>query len=109
MGVVRSRAAVLELFRQHRILVIGDVILDEYLTGDCSRISPEAPVPILSVTSSRLVLGGAANTAANVTSLGAQAVLIGLIGRDGWGRQVADQTASAGITFDPVTTAGTTI
>ena len=58
-----SLARVVSDFTNWRVLVVGDAILDEYLLGDCSRISPEAPVPVLKVTSSRQVLGGAANTA----------------------------------------------
>src|SRR5262249_35915285 len=61
-------------FEGHRVLIIGDAMLDEYLSGDCSRLSPEAPVPVLRVSGSRLVLGGAANSAANVASLGGQPV-----------------------------------
>src|SRR6478752_5540345 len=53
-------------FAQCRVLVLGDAILDEYLLGDCSRISPEAPVPVLRVHAHRQELGGAANTAANI-------------------------------------------
>ena len=75
------------MFRQQRILVLGDVILDEYLLGDCSRLSPEAPVPVISVKNSYTVLGGAANTAANITSLGGKVDLIGLIGRDENGKK----------------------
>ena len=86
-----------------RVLVVGDVMLDEYLTGDCSRISPEAPVPVVSVTASRAVLGGAANTAANITSLGGRAVLVGLVGDDGPGRQLGLSAENAGIEFVPVT------
>src|SRR5437867_1758270 len=52
-------------FPRCRVLVVGDAILDEYLLGDCSRISPEAPVPVLKVHSDKQELGGAANTAAN--------------------------------------------
>ena len=62
-------------FERRRVLVIGDAIVDEYLTGECSRISPEAPVPVLRVHSVRRVLGGAANTAANVVSLLSATVL----------------------------------
>lgn len=69
-------------FRNRRVLVLGDAIVDEYLTGDCSRISPEAPVPVLRVSSRRTVLGGAANTAANVVSLGGRATLICLATED---------------------------
>ena len=65
-----SLANCLAGFRDRRLLVVGDAIVDEYLHGDCSRLSPEAPVPVVRVTSSRRVLGGAANTAANIVSLG---------------------------------------
>src|SRR5213592_5171097 len=74
-------------FKHRRVLVVGDAILDEYLLGDCSRISPEAPVPVLKVNSSRCVLGGAANTAANVVSLGGRATLIALVGDDEGGER----------------------
>ena len=91
-----------ESFSEQRILVIGDVILDEYLSGDCSRISPEAPVPILAVTSSRSVLGGAANTSHNITALGGRSVLIGAIGDDEAGRELTAQARAAGIAFAAV-------
>lgn len=81
-------------FRSRRVLVLGDAILDEYLFGDCSRVSPEAPVPVVNVHSCRRVLGGAANTAANIRSLGGHATLIALIGSDGGGitlRHCADE------------------
>jgi len=51
-------------FRNRRVVVLGDAILDEYLIGDCNRLSPEAPVPVLRVGNARRVLGGAANTVA---------------------------------------------
>ncbi|HUJ63371.1 MAG TPA: D-glycero-beta-D-manno-heptose-7-phosphate kinase [Kofleriaceae bacterium] len=65
-----------------RVLVIGDVMLDEYLTGDVSRISPEAPVPVLEVRHHDYRLGGAANAAANIAALGGAASLVGVTGRD---------------------------
>ena len=65
-----------------RILVVGDVMLDEYISGHASRISPEAPVPVVAVASRRCVPGGAANVAANVRSLGAHVTLGGVTGRD---------------------------
>ncbi len=89
-------------FPGQKILVIGDVMLDEYLSGDCSRISPEAPVPIVTVTSSRTVLGGAANTSHNITALAGHSILIGSVGADEAGRQFAALAASAGIDFVPV-------
>ena len=64
------------------VLVVGDVILDEYLTGRATRISREAPVPVLEYEARRLIAGGAANPAANIARLGSRAVQIGLVGKD---------------------------
>jgi len=84
-------------FKNRRVLVLGDAMLDEYLVGDCSRISPEAPVPVLRVNSARRVLGGAANTAANVVSLGGHATLIALVGNDEGGQTLRRCASDAGI------------
>jgi len=64
------------------ILVIGDIILDKYIYGDSSRISPEAPVPIVLTENTSVVLGGAANVATNLTALGAKVYLMGCVGND---------------------------
>ena len=90
-------AAHVSLFAQKRVLVLGDAMVDEYLHGDCSRISPEAPVPVLRVQSSRRVLGGAANTAANVVSLGGHATLIALVGKDEGGETLRRCASEAGL------------
>lgn len=68
-----------------RILVIGDIMLDEYLVGSVTRISPEAPVPIIEIEEQHLNLGGAANVALNVSNLGCIPVLVGIIGTDAMG------------------------
>ncbi|MEO8407568.1 MAG: D-glycero-beta-D-manno-heptose-7-phosphate kinase [Oxalobacteraceae bacterium] len=65
-----------------RILVVGDVMLDRYWFGDVNRISPEAPVPVVHVAKSEERLGGAANVARNVSALGANAGLLGVVGQD---------------------------
>jgi len=65
-----------------RLMVIGDLILDEYIWGSVSRISPEAPVPILETKSENLTLGGAANVANNLVALGCEVYLVGAIGKD---------------------------
>lgn len=65
-----------------RVLIIGDIMLDEYLLGVVERISPEAPVPVVEVTSNRTNLGGAANVAANIRALGDESILIGTVGAD---------------------------
>ena len=84
-------------FPHRRVLVVGDAILDEYLVGDSSRISPEAPVPVLKVDTSRHVLGGAANTAANIVSLGGHATLIALVGGDEGGHSLRRCARDAGV------------
>lgn len=70
----------LERLSSRRILVVGDVMLDRYMWGRVSRVSPEAPVPVVEVEDEAVRLGGAANVAANVRSLGAEPVLVGLLG-----------------------------
>jgi D-beta-D-heptose 7-phosphate kinase/D-beta-D-heptose 1-phosphate adenosyltransferase len=92
----RLRACV-SLFETQHVLIIGDAIVDEYLYGDCSRISPEAPVPVLRVTGTRQVLGGAANTAANVASLGGKTTLVAFVGQDGGGASLRRCAREAGI------------
>jgi D-beta-D-heptose 7-phosphate kinase/D-beta-D-heptose 1-phosphate adenosyltransferase len=89
--------ACVSTFDQQHVLVLGDAILDEYLYGDCSRISPEAPVPVVRVTGSRQVLGGAANTAANVVSLGGRATLVSFVGHDAGGTTLRQCALDAGI------------
>lgn len=69
-------------FRSARVLVIGDVMLDEYVVGSVSRICPEAPVPVLDIRSRYSSAGGAANVAMNVAGLAATVHLVGLAGRD---------------------------
>ena len=98
-GTLRS---ILDTFPSHKVLVIGDLMLDEYLTGDCSRLSPEAPVPVLAVSASRVVLGGAANTANNIAALGGRVVLLGAVGDDEAGHRLGEHAKQAGIEFAPV-------
>lgn len=65
-----------------RILVLGDVMLDRYVSGSATRLSPEAPIPVLRPSLRRVTLGGAANVALNIATLGGQASLLGVIGDD---------------------------
>lgn len=88
----------LEAVRQARILVVGDVMLDRYWFGEVERISPEAPVPIVRVARREDRLGGAANVARNVTALGAQATLLGVVGQDEAAERVRVLLAEADIT-----------
>jgi D-beta-D-heptose 7-phosphate kinase/D-beta-D-heptose 1-phosphate adenosyltransferase len=68
--------------RDRRIVVYGDVMLDEFVWGDVRRISPEAPVPVVEIKRESVRLGGAANVLANLVALGARARLVGVVGRD---------------------------
>lgn len=72
------------------VAIVGDLILDHYVTGEVERISPEAPVPILRAYSERYVAGGAANVAANVASLGGHATLLGVVGDDSNAQRLRD-------------------
>lgn len=77
-----SLREIIERFPLIRILIIGDAVLDHYIFGDVSRISPEAPVPVVEVKEENFRLGGAANVAANIRSLGGQVDIVSVIGRD---------------------------
>ena len=82
---------------QVRILVVGDVMLDRYWFGDVSRISPEAPVPVVRIEKREARLGGAANVSRNAAALGAQAGLLGIVGNDEAGDEVASLLEGGGI------------
>ncbi len=69
-------------FPQQTVLCVGDLMLDDFVYGDVARISPEAPTPVLAVTKSELMIGGAGNVARNVASLGARCILVAVVGDD---------------------------
>ncbi len=73
---------IIEKFKDLNILVVGDIIIDEYIWGKANRLSPEAPVPVLEVSKYSYVLGGAANVANNIAALGGNAILAGVVGQD---------------------------
>src|SRR3990170_8352856 len=79
---------ILKRFPSCRILVVGDIMMDEYVWGDVGRISPEAPVPVVAVTRDTRALGGAGNVAVNLSGLGAGVVPAGLIGAGPPGREI---------------------
>jgi D-beta-D-heptose 7-phosphate kinase/D-beta-D-heptose 1-phosphate adenosyltransferase len=94
------RERVLELLdamSRQTVLVVGDAMLDIYMVGDVERISPEAPVPVVTVRDRRYLLGGAANVAANVASIGARTILVAAIGDDRRGEQLRTELAASGI------------
>lgn len=77
-----------------RIVVVGDLLLDRYITGSVNRISPEAPVPVLLHAREHATPGGGANVAANAAALGAQVSLIGVVGADGAARTLREKLAA---------------
>lgn len=83
--------------RTNDILVIGDVMLDQYVSGSTDRLSPEAPVPVVKIDSQFSVLGGAANVANNLATLGANVSLLGVVGRDDNARIVNELLEAKGI------------
>ncbi len=87
---------IVRAFAGKRVLIVGDVMLDEYVWGNVRRISPEAPVPVLDFTHRTRQPGGAANTAANVLSLGGRALLGGAVGDDEQGTLLLDLLRVAG-------------
>ena len=84
-------------FKNQNVMVIGDIIVDEYIWGEVNRISPEAPVPVFEKTSEKTGCGGAANVAQNIASLGANVDLIGVIGKDRDGERIVQMLNSLGI------------
>ncbi len=84
-------------FANTHLLVIGDVMLDRYWHGDTSRISPEAPVPVVHITQQEEGPGGAGNVAINVSTLGSRVTLIGVVGRDGPADQLKQCLVARGI------------
>lgn len=87
----------LEKLKNCRIVVVGDVMLDRYLIGDTERLSPEAPVPVVTIRERRTALGGAANVAANVVAIGAKCQLVGIVGDDVEGRALRQELVAARI------------
>ncbi len=93
-------ARLLERIKGREVLVLGDLMLDEYLFGEVNRISPEAPVPIVRVTRENWVLGGAANVAANLVALGAVPLLVGTLQKDVAGERLMGILGRMGIARD---------
>src|ERR1700752_3532320 len=72
----------LKLIGEQTVLCVGDLMLDDFVYGEVSRISPEAPAPVLAVTRSELVIGGGGNVARNLASLGTRCIFVGVVGED---------------------------
>ncbi|MBI5641589.1 MAG: D-glycero-beta-D-manno-heptose-7-phosphate kinase [Nitrospirae bacterium] len=95
---------IIKAFKNKRILVIGDLILDHYIWGRVNRISPEAPVPVVEVTRESFMLGGAANVAHNIVSMGGQASVIGISGQDVAGEALKSMLIQKGVDCEGIFT-----
>ncbi len=84
-------------FSHARVLVVGDIIMDKYVWGEVSRISPEAPVPVVEVKGESKMLGGAANVIRNIAALGARPLLCGVIGADANGEEILEHLQGLGL------------
>ncbi len=94
---VSASRAILAKFPKTRILVVGDLMLDEFVWGTVDRISPEAPVPVVWVTSESFMPGGASNVANNLRAMGGRVMVAGVIGSDGRGRMLLEELRNRGI------------
>ncbi|HEX3250744.1 MAG TPA: D-glycero-beta-D-manno-heptose-7-phosphate kinase [Pyrinomonadaceae bacterium] len=96
--LTKARAAeILQDLRDRYVLVLGDVMLDEFVWGDVTRISPEAPVPVVDVRRESMHLGGAANVLANLVALGARGSVVGVVGNDAAGRRLQTGLSDLGM------------
>ncbi len=98
-------SGIVDSLRGHRVVVVGDVMIDEYLRGEVHRISPEAPVPVLDLRATEHRLGGAANTAHNLAALGAEVTLVGVVGADAGAAILTAALGAVGVTSHLVTDA----
>lgn len=99
-AATRRLVKIIDRFPSTRVLVVGDVMMDHYVWGSVSRISPEAPVPVVNVTRETRLLGAAANVVNNIRSLGGQVDICGVIGHDDAGRQLQHLLHTAGVPTD---------
>src|SRR5215471_5335959 len=95
-----SFETVLDQFRCKRVLVIGDIMLDRFVYGTVSRISPEAPAPVLETAGPQEVVGGSGNVLRNIVSLGAACEIIALVGRDDAAQSIRRHLDSMNVSID---------
>lgn len=95
--LTKTRASeILQVLRERNVLVLGDVMLDEFVWGDVTRISPEGPVPVVDVRRESVHLGGAANVLANLIALGANGSVVGVVGNDPAGNRLREELRELG-------------
>src|SRR5918997_1069771 len=95
--LTKTRASeILQGLHDRNVVVLGDVMLDEFVWGDVTRISPEAPVPVVDVRRESIHLGGAANVLANLIALGARGSVVGVVGNDEAAKRVRHELRELG-------------
>lgn len=100
--LTKQRAGeIIEAMPARKIVILGDVMLDEFVWGDVTRISPEAPVPVVDIRRESIHLGGAANVLANAAALGAKACVIGVVGNDPAGERLRKRLEEASPLQEP--------
>ena len=92
----------IDAFPDARVMVIGDVMIDHFIWGGVNRISPEAPVPVVNVTSESLCLGGAANVVHNIRTLGGKVYAVGVAGDDSLGRKIVQDLKALNLSTDGI-------
>src|SRR5215210_5401116 len=103
----KEQLEVLDRIGSARVLVVGDVMLDRYWWGSASRLSPEAPVPVVALKNVTHMPGGAAKVAANIAALGAKVFLTGLIGSDDAGTALCGALSNSGVSTEYLVTSAT--
>ena len=93
---------ILDRFSGKRIAIIGDLMLDAYIWGSVNRFSPEAPVPVVDVEKENIQLGGAANVASNIKSLGGVPIIFGVVGDDEKGKTLLNLLKDSGVLTDGI-------
>ena len=102
MGTITAQRAeeIISAMRGRKVVVLGDVMLDEFVWGDVTRISPEAPVPVVDIRRESAHLGGAANVLANLLALGASGAVVGVVGKDAAGERLRASLRETGSGHD---------
>ena len=88
---IKQAEKIIDNFSKVKVLVLGDIMWDEYLLGNCERISPEAPVPVVKITNEKKIPGGASNVLRNLISLGVSSGIMGVVGNDSKGLSLQDE------------------
>jgi len=102
MNLINKVRSIQSTQKQPAILVIGDLMIDHYIWGNATRLSPEAPVPIVNVKNESTTLGGAGNVVQNLVALGANVTVAGVIGDDATGRQLIEVLENEGVKTDTI-------